>query len=136
MSTEEFLELAPKKLMWLVKKGFRRAKELEKISPTTATLVYCGKNVAFEFSLDVRDQCIDAEVIKVKRGRLLRNSDGGYSSGIYNHLVKKEGYRGSPTGTHVNLPESSKLDQAIDGWISLLDMAGSNLLNDEAGRFD
>lgn len=136
MSTEEFLELAPKKLTWLVKKGFRRAKELEKISPTTATLVYCGKNVAFEFNLDVRDQCIDAEVIKVKCGRLLRNSDGGYSSGIFNYFVKKEGYRGSPTGTQANLPESSKLDQAIDGWISLLDMAGSNLLNDEDGTFD
>ena len=136
MSTEEFLELAPKKLMWVVKKGFRRAKELEKISPTTATLVYCGKNVAFEFSLDVRDQCIDAEVIKVKYGRLLRNLDGGYSSGIYNHLVKKEGYRGSPTGTRAQLPETSKLDQAIDGWISLLDTAGSNLLEDEAGAFD
>ena len=135
-STEEFLELAPLKLMWVVRKGFKRAKELEKISPTTATLVYCGKNVAFEFSLDVRDQCIDAEVIKVKCGQLLRNSDGGYSSGIYNYLVEKEGYRGSPTGTLANLPESSKLDHAIDGWISLLDLAGSILLSDQAGTFD
>ena len=56
MSTEDFLEQAPKKLMWLVRKGFIRSNELEKISPTTATLVYCGNSEVIEFSLDVRDQ--------------------------------------------------------------------------------
>ncbi len=136
MSIEKFLETAPKKLTWLVGKGFTRVKELEKTSPTMTTLVYCGENVAFEFSLDVRDQCIDAEVIKVKCGQLLRNSDGGYSSDIFNHLVKYEGYRGSPTGELVKSPGSSKLDQAIDGWISLIDTAGSTLISDHAGVFD
>ena len=133
MSIEAFQELAPKKLIWLVEKGFRRAREFEKKSTTMATLVYCGNNVAFEFSLDVRDQCVDAEVIQVKDGRLLRNWDGGYSSDLYNHLVKYEGYRGKPTGTRIKSPELSELDWAIDGWISLLDTAGSTLLKDHAG---
>lgn len=136
MSIEKFLESAPKKLTWLVGKGFTRVKEYEKTSPTMATLVYCGENVAFEFSLDVRDQCIDAEVIKVKHGQLLRNSDGGYSSDIFNHLVNYEGYRGKPTGQLNKSPDSSKLDQAIDGWISLIDTAGSTLISDHAGVFD
>ncbi|MDR4517691.1 MAG: hypothetical protein MRK00_09955 [Nitrosomonas sp.] len=133
ISIEEFKELAPKKLMWLVEKGFRRTEDFEKTSTTMATLVYCGENVAFEFSLDVRDQCVDAEVIQVKDGRLLRNWDGGYSSDIYNYLVKYEGYRGRPTGTLTKSPELSELDWAIDGWISLLDTAGSTLLSDHSG---
>ena len=136
ISLEEFQEIAPKKLMWLVEKGFRRAKEFEKTSTTMATLVYCGENVAFEFSLDVRDQCVDAEVIQVKDGQLLRNWDGGYSSDIHNHLVKHEGYRGKPTGLLVKSPKLSEIDWAIDGWISLLDTAGSKLLADSPRTFD
>lgn len=132
MSIKEFLELAPKKLIWLVERGFRRAKELEKTSPTMATLVYRGEYIAFEFSLDVRDQCVDAEVITVKGGQLLRNQDGGYSSDIYNHLVKHEGYRGGPAGNVTISPKSSKLDQAVEGWISLIDTAGAKLLTDRA----
>ena len=132
-SIDEFREIAPKKFSWLEEKGFRRAKEFEKTTSTLATLVYCGENLAFEFSLDVRDQCIDAEVIKVECGKLLRNSDGGYSSDIYDHLVKNEGYRGSPKGNLSNSPKSRDLEGDIDGWISLLDSAGSTLLDDRDG---
>ena len=130
ITVEDFLKLAPKALLWLFDCGFERAEELEKETPTIRTLVYRGKNVAFEFSLDVRDQCIDAQVIKVENGMLRRNLDGGYSKDIYAHLVSVEGYRGSPTGI-INLSESnSKLDKAIAGWSSLLQTAGSKLLAD------
>ena len=133
MSIEKFLELAPKKLLWLERKGFRRAEELEESSPTSATLIYKGENLAFEFSIDIRDQCIDAEVIKVEGGKLSRNCDGGYSSDIYNHLVEHEGYRGSPTGNLTKRPELSKVEQDIDGWIFLIRGAGSKLLSDNLG---
>ena len=96
------------------------------------TLVYRGENVAFEFSLDVRDQCIDAEVIKVEDGSLCRNWDGGYSKDIYAHLVAAEGYRGSPTGSLDARDLNSKLDKAIAGWSSLLETAGSKLLSDSS----
>ena len=133
ISIREFLKLAPNKLKWLVDRGFSRNTGMERVSSTVATLVYCGENVAFEFSLDVRDQCIDTEVIRVQGGQLLRNWEGGYSSEVYNHLVKVEGYRGSPTGNLVNSPKLTKLDWAIDGWISLIETAGSSLLADRAG---
>ena len=94
------------------------------------TLVYRGKNVAFEFSLDVRDQCVDAEVIKVENDSLRRNWDGGYSKDIYAHLVAVESYRGSPTGTVNTSASESKIDKAIAGWKSLLETAGSSLLKD------
>ena len=138
ISTEEFQKVAPQKLDWLVENGFKRAKDFEKSSPTVATLVYCGKNVAFEFSLDIRDQCIGAEVIKVKSGQLLRNMDGGYSSDVFNHLVKYEGYRGNPRGefTESESLNYTQLDAAIEGWISLISTAGSNLLSDQPVTLD
>lgn len=126
----EFLKSAPRELRWLVDCGFDLAEDQGKKTPTMGTLVYRGKNVAFEFSLDVRDQCVDAQVIKVENGTLRRNWNGGYSKDIYTHLVSAEGYRGSPTGS-LNAGESgSKLDKAIAGWSSLLKTGGSKLLND------
>lgn len=130
ISVEEFRYSAPSKLSWLIERGFNRSEDLEKTTSTMGTLVYRGQHVAFEFSLDVRDQCVDAEVIRIENGTLQRNWDGGYSSDIFNHLVKKEGYRGSPTGTLDKSSPGSKLDRAIDGWLSLLKTAGSNLLSD------
>ena len=64
ISIESFLVEAPEKLEWLEERCFHRSKKLEQSSSTLATLVYRGEHVAFEFSLDVRDQCIDTEVIK------------------------------------------------------------------------
>ncbi len=130
MTVEEFRELAAVKLGWLIDRGFDRVKNFEQVTPTTGTLVYCGKHVAFEFSLDARDQCVDAEVIKVENGSLCRNWDGGYSKDIFAHLVAVEGYRGSPTGTIKTPVSSSKISQAIAEWSSLLENAGSNLLAD------
>ncbi|TAN84047.1 MAG: hypothetical protein EYR95_18140 [Phormidium sp. SL48-SHIP] len=132
ITVEVFRESAPAGLRWLVERGFSRARDLEKETPTMGTLVYRGKNVAFEFSFDARDQCIDAEVIKVERGSLRRNWDGGYSKDIYTHLVAAEGYRGSPMGSLSVHEFESKLDKAIAGWSSLLETAGSKLLSDSS----
>ena len=132
ISLDSFLSEAPEQLRWLEKRGFHRLKELEQTTSTVATLVYRGHHVAFEFSLDVRDQCVDAEVIKVEHGKLLRNWDGGYSSDVFSHLVKKEGYRGKPSGTYDLSAPASALDKAIGAWSSLLETAGKKLLADSA----
>ena len=134
MTIEEFQNDTPKRLNWLEEKGFERIKELEAHGQTYSTLVYCGENVAFEFSLDIRDQCLDAEVISVKDGKLMRNIDGGYSCDIYKHLVMVEGYRGRVSeGADVTLGETL-LDKAIDGWTFLLNKAGEDLLSDREIR--
>jgi hypothetical protein len=133
ITIESFREFSPLKLDALENWGFKRDLELEEISPTMATLVYRGKNIAFVFSLDVRDQCVDAEVVKVRNGKLLRNWDGGYSSDIFDHLVKREGYRGNPTGSIGNAPinpHGTRLDNVIGGWLNLLRTSGEKLLRD------
>jgi hypothetical protein len=132
ISIESFLVEAPEKLEWLEERCFHRSKKLEQSSSTLATLVYRGEHVAFEFSLDVRDQCIDTEVIKVENGKLLRNWDGGYSSDVFSHLVKKERYRGKPSGECDLSVLGSELEKAICGWSSLLETAGQKLLADNA----
>lgn len=129
ITIDEFREIAPVKLRWLEEEGFVRDPQLEKATSTMATLIYKGQNVAFEFSLDVRDQCVDAEVIEVAAGTLKRRWEGGYSDEVYNHLVEKEGYRGSPRGV-AKTSGGTKLDRAIEGWSSLLKTAGAKLLSD------
>lgn len=133
ISIEIFLLFSPKWLDPLETMGFQRMRDLEKISPTMATLVYLGEHVGFVFSFDIRDQCIDAEVVKVKNKKMFHNWDGGYSSNIFSHLVKYEGYRGGPKGANWS-PTSNvskePLEQSIKGWLNLLKTAGERLLRD------
>lgn len=133
ISIENFLLFSPEWLKPLEKKGFSRMPEMEENTPTMATVVYSGEYVAFVFSLDIRDQCIDAEVVKVRNKKMLRNLDGGYSSDIFTHLVRYEGYRGGPRG--VNWSPSSNISEnplelSIKGWLNLLETAGDKLLQD------
>lgn len=133
ISINDFLSLSPQWLRALEKKGFKRKPELEKISPTIATLVYSGEYVAFVFSYDIRDQCLDVEVVKVKNEKLVYNWEGGYSSNLFMHLVKHEKYRGGPKGTNwsnsLNATKST-LEQVIKGWLNLLETAGDKVLQD------
>jgi len=133
ITIENFLLLSPKWLKPLESIGFNRRRDLEKISPTMATLVYLGEYVAFVFSLDIRDQCIDAEVVMVKNKKMIPHWDGGYSSNIFTHLIKHERYRGGPKGVNwssVYNVSMDGLEQSVKGWLNLLETAGDKLLQD------
>jgi hypothetical protein len=137
ISIDDFRVLSPQWLNVLEKKGFWRSQALEEVTPSTATLVYSGKHLAFVFSFDVRDQCVDAEVVKVIDGNLVEYSEGGYSADIYNHLVQHEGYRGGPKGRDWELCErtsSGLLERSIKGWINLIETVGTRLLMDREIR--
>ena len=84
-------------------------------------------------SLDVRDQHVDVEVARVTDGVLKRNWDGGYTSDLFMHLVKHEGYRGR--GLRTNVDNQSRADESpiqrmIDAWAELLTSAGERILKD------
>jgi hypothetical protein len=129
---DEFWRRGPAVLAPLEARGFARRTDLEEISPTGATLVYVGRHVAFTFSFDVRDQCVDGYVSRVKGGQLFEE-DGGYSSRIYGHLVRHAHYRGSPQGADWD-PEAHAsepwLECALAGTLNLLRTAGAELLED------
>jgi hypothetical protein len=134
ITIERFREIAPQRLKILEGNGFTRKTSLEDVTPTTSTIVYLGQHVGFVFSFDVRDQCVDAEVVKVKNGQMLRNWDGGYSADIFAHLVRHEGYRGNPAAKANHNSETSNgksLEKMIDAWIGLLNRAGQTLFEDE-----
>ena len=98
-TVEEFRRLSLIQLSFLEGDGFHRVSNLEETKSTYGTVVYLGKNVGFVFSLDVRGQCVDAQVVKVRDGQMKRNWEGGYSSSLVSHLVRYCGYRGKPKGS-------------------------------------
>ncbi|MCX7806511.1 MAG: hypothetical protein N3A38_15195 [Planctomycetota bacterium] len=130
---QQFRALAAGKLSFLESKGFFRKPDLEESSPTMGTIVYLGKHIGFVFSFDVRDQCVDAEIVKVCNGQVKNNWEGGYSSSLLSYLVKYAGYRGglaamghSPSGG----TPSPSLQEMLDGWVKLLRQSGEFLLID------
>ena len=131
MTPDQFRLEAVDKLSFLESKGFVRSPLLEENTTTVVSIVYVGKNVAFVFSYNLRDQCLDSEVIKVERGKLIRDWDGGYSSGIYSHLVRKEHYRGSPSAGVQFDEDDDQLTRKLNGIARLLNVAGHMLLDDK-----
>lgn len=87
-----------------------------------------GRHVGFVFSYDIRDEVVDAEVVRVEDGRILRRPEGGYSKDLYAHLLEHCGYRGAP-GTGGG---TSGLGTTLEGWLALLRSAGAGLLADRA----
>ena len=130
ITVEQFRTLALDRFGFLEAKGFHRVQSLEETTSTSGTVVYLGENVGFVFSLDVRDQCVDGQVVKVRDGQIKRNWEGGYSSDVFTHLVKHAGYRGRPAGSGERKAGESVLQRMIDGWADLLKQAGQSLLSD------
>jgi hypothetical protein len=134
-TVEQFRKASLEKLSFLERKGFHRVPGAEQTSPTGGTVVYLGKHVGFIFSLDVRDQCVDGQVVKVQDGQMKRNLEGGYSSDIFNHLVKYAGYRGKSAGSSraaKNETNEGALERMMTGWVELLQGAGQLLLTDKS----
>ena len=78
ISSEEFRRVVQECASTLTSHGFQRAPEFDSETPTTASVVYVGQNVAFTFTFDVRDQAIDVVVTRCRYGKLVANRDGGY----------------------------------------------------------
>ncbi|MCS7062769.1 MAG: hypothetical protein NZM04_01755 [Methylacidiphilales bacterium] len=111
--------------------GFQRAPEFESVTPTTASVVYLGKNIAFTFTFDLRDQAIDLLVTRYRNGKLLAIWDGGYSSSLFTYLLKHCGYRGRPTPPSTLPQTATKLQRMIATSLSLLEHpAAARLLTD------
>lgn len=129
-TVEQFRSVALNTFGFLESMTFHHMPNLEETTSTNGTLIYLGKHVGFIFSLDVRDQCVDAQVVKVKNGEIKRNWNGGYSCNIFTHLVKYAGYRGKSASLHIGGLDKSTLQRMIDDWAQLLKQAGQILLND------
>jgi len=116
---------------FLEPRGFREVADLEHTSPTTATVTYIGKNVGFVLSLDLRDRCVDADVVMVSNGRLRRNWEGGYSANLVSHLVKYAGFRGVGRSNKRTGTDDVDVDGSVDRLAQLLAQFGLTLLEDK-----
>jgi hypothetical protein len=128
ISSEEFRCEVEAAVSILKSHGFRRATQFEVETPTTASVVYLGKNLAFTFTLDVRDMAIDLVVTRYRDGKLLATWDGGYSSSLFTHLLKHCGFRGRPTPPSSLPPTASKAQRMIAANMNLLSQPASAYL--------
>ena len=132
ISSHEFLEAVKEVSSVFTAHGFRRTTEFEANTPTTATVVFVGNNVAFTFTFDIRDQAVDLTVVRLKNGKLLTTWDGGYSASLFAHLVKHCGLRSRPTATTLQIINGSQVQRMVAANMSLLMHAGAaKLLADE-----
>ncbi len=114
---------------FLATHGFRRELSLEEERLTYATVVYLGKHVGFELSYDVRDDVVDAEVVRVDNGVIKTGLHGGYSAGLFTYLVKHAGYRGG--GRAPSPPGTPPMEHMVAGWVDILKAGGQTLLSDQ-----
>lgn len=112
--------------------GFQRATQLEHDTQTTASVVYAGRNIAFIFTLDIRDRAVDLVVTKYRNGKLLTNWEGGYSSSLFEFLVYHCGYRGSlVSASNHSTTTASGIKQKTVALTNLLSLpSAANLLKD------
>jgi hypothetical protein len=80
-------------------------------TPTTASIVYAGQNVAFVFTLDIRDQAIDLIVTRSRSEENPSSNQRVYSSSLFQYLVDYCGFRGGAGAGRSSA--SSKADQAF-----------------------
>lgn len=133
ISSNEFRRDVEEAASILRSHGFQRAPQFESETPTTASVVYIGQNVAFTFTLDIRDQGIDLLVARYCQGRLMSTWEGGYSSSLFTHLVNRCGFRGRPTPSAVLPPTASKPKRLLSALVNLLAQpCAASLLADQA----
>jgi len=136
ITVDRFKSLAPEKFSFLEHRGFHRESVAELTSPTASTLVYLGRYVGFIVSFDVRDQCVDVQVVRVRDGKMHTRIDGGYSSDLFVHLVEHEGYRGKPVQSAQHRGDGGSPDDLqamLDRWAVLIQDVGGSLLRDQPG---
>jgi hypothetical protein len=128
-TVEKLRAVALARLSFLEGIGFHRTPSRETTDSTGGTVVYLATHVGLIFSLDIRDECVDGMVVRVRDGRMTRNWEaGGYSSNIFTHLVRHAGYRGEVKNP--GQQRESILVQQVEGWAELLKHAGQTLLSD------
>jgi hypothetical protein len=133
ISSEEFRREVLEAAGSLSSYGFRRAPQFDSETPTTASVVYVGQNIAFEFTFDLRDQAIDLVVTRYRDGKLSAFGDGGYSSSLFIHLLNRCGFRGRPTPGATLPPTASKAQRQLASLLNLLAQpCSANLLADRA----
>jgi hypothetical protein len=132
ISDDEFRHEVETAASILREHGFQRAPQFQSGTPTTASVVYVGQNVAFTFTLDIRDQAIDLVVTRYRDGKLVETWDGGYSSSLFNHLLKHCGFRGRPVSSTSLPPTAPKSKRMISALMNLLAQpCSAKLLDDQ-----
>jgi hypothetical protein len=112
--------------------GFPVAAHLCESEPLHETIVYAGKNVAFVFIADLREDSLENLVCKVKHGKLVMDgSSGGYSEPLSMALVRHFCLRSE------SIPKIRKYEDEIDRishfserWWWMINNFGSELLEE------
>jgi len=122
---ERFAELVEKYFGFLGKYGFRRTPEYEIASGTLCKVVYLGKHVAIEVYLDIRDDYVGVDVVKVINGVPRHRWEGGFNEDLDTYLRRLGCFRKRPPR---QLP--SPIETALATWAEQLLLDSEKILAD------
>jgi len=130
----EFRRLVKNYFSFLKDYRFERSSSDEKTTSTFSRIVFKGQYKAIAIGLDIRDLCVDVQVISVVNGHLKRRCEGGYSEDLFMYLVKHKAYRGrtAQEKEKTSSPQrENDIDKMVAEWADLLRTKGGSILDDK-----
>ena len=92
---ERFVGCVTEVFGFLEDAGFKTGPHRIECKQLYYTVTYCGKEVAYCFSFDVRENYCECYIARVVHGEIITDRrNGGFWSSLYSFLVKQMGYRG------------------------------------------
>ncbi|MDH5557828.1 MAG: hypothetical protein OEZ03_10780 [Alphaproteobacteria bacterium] len=114
--------------------GFRFREDEVEDTVSLVRAAYLGRNIAFVFVLDKREEMLECYIHGVKDGQLLRmpTEGGGYKS-LFLYLVKNHGFRRSiKDSLRSDRPMREKIRDILEVNADLIKLYGEVLLADRA----
>ena len=130
----EFRKQVGESFSFLGKYGFERSLKDEETTSTFSKVVFKGECKAIVIALDIRERCVDAQVISVAEGDLRGEYEGGYSEDLFIYLVKHDGFRGRTAkekDKNASAQWESDIEQMVAEWANLLRTQGASILDDK-----
>ena len=119
---------------FLVAYGFRFREDTIEDRTFFVRAAYTGNNIAFEFSLDKREQLVECDVCSVLADKIARFPvNGGYYKPLQTYLIQHCGFRSSIRDSlRGDRPIRQKIRDALEAYAEILKTRGAILLTDKA----
>lgn len=115
--------------------GFRFRKDEVEDAISLVRASYVGRNIAFVFVIDKREEMLECYIRGVKGGQIVTDcSEGGYNRSLFSYLVKNCGFRRSfKDSLRGDLPIRIKIREVLEVNADLIKTYGNALLSDKKG---
>lgn len=137
LPSKEFNDAVEREFAFLRENGFKIPGNEIVDTPLGARVLFLGRNVAVELSLDRRDEVIDCMISRVQKGALVRNdAPGGYWGHLHAFLVRNRHYRGSFKEFRTHDEIDKPYVREIRKYANALKALAPDIVADSADVFD